>query len=53
MELCPQGERQVDKGLDGILLRLIHEIKITDTDFLNLVIEDPFFHRMTEITDVL
>ena len=51
--LCPQTERIVNRELDELLLKLIHEIKITDEDFLDLVVEDPFFNRMTNIIDVL
>lgn len=53
MGLCPESERTVNKELDEIFLKLIQDIKITHTDFLNLMIEDPFFNRNTKITDVL
>ncbi len=53
INLCPKTERIINRKLDEVFLKLIHEIKITDSDFLNLVVEDPFFNRMTNITDVL
>ena len=53
MKLCPRSELRNDKKLDEILLKLIHKIKILDRDFLSLVVEDPFFNRMTDITDVI
>lgn len=53
MGLCPESEKTINKGLDEGFLKLVREIKITHTDFLNLMIEDPFFNRNTKITDVL
>lgn len=53
IKLCPRSERKADKKLDEAFLRLIHKMKIADLDFLNLVVEDPFFNRMTDITDVI
>lgn len=44
---------KINKKLDEALLRLIHNIDISDTEFAYLFIEDPFFNRMTEIKDVL
>lgn len=43
----------IDKKFDEIFLKLIHNVKIEDDEFLKLIIEDPFFNRMTSITDVL
>lgn len=42
-----------NKKLDEVLLALIGKVKILDKDFMSLVIEDPFFGRMTDIKDVL
>lgn len=53
MELCPESERLESRKLDEIILKLVHEIQITDADFLNLIVEDPFFNRMTNVVDVL
>lgn len=50
---CPAEKRKMNKQLDEELLRLIHNVEIKDKDFLELIVEDPFFNRMTDITDVL
>ena len=53
IKLCPETEKVSNKKLDEEFLKLIHSIKITDSDFLSLMVEDPFFNRMTNITDVI
>lgn len=53
LQLCPISARKINKKLDEIFLALVHGIEITDRDFLNLKVEDPFFNRMTDMTDVL
>lgn len=53
IRLCPEAERTENKKLDEVYLELIHKIKIADSDFLNLVVEDSFFNRMTNIADVI
>ena len=53
ISICPENERGMYKKLDEVLLTLIHNVEIRDKDFLSLTIEDPFFNRMTSITDVL
>lgn len=53
LKLCPITERTVDKEIDGIFLDLIHKLKISARDFWNLIIEDPFFNRMTDMADVI
>lgn len=53
LSLCPQKERTQNKKLGEAFLKLVHGITITDKAFLDLVVEDPFFNRMTNITDVL
>lgn len=53
LRLCSKAERKINKKLDEIFLNLIHTFKITDMDFLNLVVEDSFFNRMTKMTDIL
>ena len=50
IKLCPESEKVANKKLDEAFLKLIHEIKITDIDFQDLVVEDPFFNRMTNVT---
>ncbi len=53
LKLCPISARRTNKNLDEIFLTLIHGIEITDKDFLNLKVEDAFFNRMTDMTDML
>lgn len=50
---CPVAERSVNKKLDEEFLKLIHNVDIQDKAFISLTVEDPFFNRMTAITDVL
>lgn len=52
-QLCPKSEEKINKKLDEKFLVLIHNVELLDNDFLELKIEDPFFNRMTDITDVL
>lgn len=51
--LCPEENRKPEKGIDELLLRLIHGFLIRDKAFLGLTVEDPFFNRMTAIKDLL
>lgn len=53
IKLCPYAQRTLNKKLDEEFLELIHKVKITDLDFLNLVVEDSFFNRMTNVEDVI
>ncbi len=53
LKLCPSEERKVDKAIDEIFLKMIHGITVLDENFLKLNVEDPFFNRITRITDVL
>lgn len=53
ISICPESERTINKKLDEIFLMLVHNVEIRDRDFLSLVVEDPFFNRMTDIKDVL
>lgn len=53
MSICPGNELVINKKLDEIMLALIHNVEIKDKDFLELSVEDPFFHRMTDIRDIL
>lgn len=53
LKLCPRAEIKVDKMLDELLLSLIHRVAILDKDFIGLKVEDPFFNRMTEVTDLI
>lgn len=53
LRICPGMEIKINKGLDEAFLTLIHNAELLDRDFLSLKVEDPFFNRMTDITDVL
>ena len=53
LSLCPNLTGGVNKKLDEQFLALIHNLSILDKDFLNLKVEDPFFNRMTDMTDLL
>lgn len=53
MELIPSYAIESCKKLDELFLGLLHHLKITDEDFLSLVVEDPFFNRRTDITELI
>ena len=53
LKLCPKAERSENKKLDEMLLELIHNIDILDETFLGLKVEDPFFNRNTDLTDLI
>lgn len=53
LNLCPISARRTNKKLDEIFLSLIYKVEITDDDFLNLKVEDPFFNRMSDMKDML
>lgn len=53
MSICPVSEYHINKKLDELLLNLAHNVEIRDIGFLSLIVEDPFFNRMTNMTDVL
>ncbi|MCM1568367.1 MAG: hypothetical protein NC081_02840 [Roseburia sp.] len=53
LELVPKDLRHENKKLDEVFLRLIHGLEITAPDFLSMTVEDPFFNRMTEISDLI
>ena len=51
--IVPDECRIINKQLDEKILSLIHKLKIEDEEFLSLVVEDPFFNRMTEVKDLV
>ena len=53
MRLVPEAVRTENKKLDEKMLALVNRIQIKDDDFMALQVEDPFFGRMTNITDVI
>lgn len=53
IRILPEQERTQNKHLDEIFLALVNNVKIEDGEFMSLTVEDPFFGRMTPITDVI
>lgn len=53
LKLCPGTEVSVDKKLDEMFLSLIHGVVVLDNDFISLKVEDPFFNRMTNVSDLV
>lgn len=53
LRYCPKLGGKVNKGLDEALLKLLHEVIITDSDFVSLKVEDPFFNRVTDMRCLL
>ena len=53
LKLVPSELRVINKQLDERLLSLIGKFQVTDEKFRSLVVEDPFFGRMTAMEDVL
>lgn len=53
LNLLPDVARTENKKLDEVFLSMVNKIEIKDDDFLALKVEDPFFGRMTDITDVI
>ena len=51
--IVPEEMRVINKGLDEALLTLIKKIRVKDEAFYRMVVEDPFFGRMTGIEDVI
>lgn len=53
LELLPVNIEKQSKKMDEEILRLIHNLKIRDREFLALIVEDPFFNRMTGVKDLI
>mgnify|MGYP002509555957 CR=1 FL=1 len=53
LELLPVNMRGPSKELSEVFLKLIHNLKVEDEDFLSLIVEDPFFNRTTEIKTLI
>lgn len=51
--ILPDEKRQINKRLAERFLLLVSCLEIKDEDFLRLNVEDPFFGRMTKLTDVI
>ena len=53
VSLFPDWMYTNDKSLGEAILSLIRKIRILDKTFLELAVEDPFFHRITKVSDLL
>lgn len=53
LRICKDTGWKTNQKLDEIFLMLIHKLSIRDEDFLQLVVEDPFFNRMTDMRDLI
>lgn len=53
LHICTDADRLIDQKMDEVFLSLIHKFSILDEDFLQLVVEDPFFNRMTDMRDLI
>ena len=53
LKICPERNMMEDKKMDAKILTLLHSVSILDESFLNLKVEDPFFNRITNMTDLL
>lgn len=51
--ICPISEQKINKKLDELFLQQVHNVEIKDKNFMGLIVEDPFFNRMTDVTDIL
>ena len=51
--ILPESDRKENKKLDEMFLSLINRVRILDEEFLSIKVEDPFFGRMTDISDVI
>lgn len=51
--LLPEAMHKENKKLDEVFLSTISKIEILEEDFLNLVVEDPFFGRITEMRSII
>ena len=52
LSILPYNKWEVNKKLDEVFLSLIHNVNINN-DFTELLIEDPFFNRTTDVKDIL
>lgn len=51
--ILPEPERERNQRLDERCLSLLGKIRIEDERFLGLQVEDPFFGRVTAVSDVM
>ena len=53
LKLCPKEARSENKLLDEVFLSMLHGVSVLEEAFLKLKTEDPFFNRMTDMTNLL
>jgi hypothetical protein len=53
ISIVTEEERQINKKLDERILSMINKVKILDENFMSLKVEDPFFGRTTDISDLI
>lgn len=53
LNLVPRELYKINKKLDETVLGLIRSVRIVDEGFLMMMVEDPFFNRMTKLADIL
>ena len=52
-KLDPEWESLDERSLGSLILSLVHKIEIQDRDFLSLTVDDPFFHRVSNVSDLV
>ena len=53
LEICPKGKYEVNKKQDELFFKMIYHLQINNLNFKEFQMEDAFFNRMTNITDLL
>ncbi len=53
ISIVTEEERQINKKFDERILSMINKVKILDENFMSLKVEDPFFGRTTDISDLI
>ena len=53
LRICPEADMDIEKKIDEIFLSLLHQVEIGEKRFMDLKVEDPFFNRMTNVTDLI
>ena len=53
LNICSFEEDCINKRMDETILSLIHKLDISETDFLDIKLEDAFFNRMSNVTDLV
>ncbi len=53
LKLCPEKAVEIDRKMDERFLALVHSFDVLDKNFAGLQVEDPFFNRMTGVSDLI